>query len=240
MQSKLLTASIAALLIVSGVRADDSVAGKIKSKLEERLPGVKVQAVRALPWNGVYEVVTADEIIYADAGGDHLIVGSMMDTATRSNLTETRWNEVNKVDFNGLPFAQAIKIVKGTGDRKIAIFEDPYCPYCQQLEKTLQGMSNLTVYVFLYPLEDIHPGASKVAQAIWCSPNKSEAWQAWMQTRKEPPVNECGQTPLAPLATLGKNLKINSTPTLIFNDGSRVPGAIDADKIEAQLAKSAR
>lgn len=238
MQNRLLAACVALLFTVSGVHAHDSVDAKLKSKLEQRLPGIKVQAVHALSWSGVYEVITSDEIIYADASGDHLIVGKMMDTATHSNLTEERWNEVNKIDFDRLPFEQAIRIVKGNGVRKLAIFEDPYCPYCQQLEHTLETIDNVTIYVFLYPLEDLHPGATQAAQAIWCAPNKNAAWLTWMQSRKAPTDN-CDETPIAALATLGRTLKINSTPTLIFGDGQRVPGAIDAEKIEARLNKAA-
>jgi thiol:disulfide interchange protein DsbC len=35
---------------------------------------------------------------------------------------------------------------------------------------------------------------------------------------------------------LGRKYRITGTPTLIFVDGSRVPGAIDAKQIEKRLA----
>jgi thiol:disulfide interchange protein DsbC len=59
-----------------------------------------------------------------------------------------------------------------------------------------------------------------------------------MTTKKAPPVSDCKETPLASLAALGEQLRINSTPTMFFPDGSRVPGAIAMDKLESKLAAS--
>ena len=36
--------------------------------------------------------------------------------------------------------------------------------------------------------------------------------------------------------TLGESLKINATPTLVFTDGTIVPGALPVAQIEKQLA----
>ena len=37
---------------------------------------------------------------------------------------------------------------------------------------------------------------------------------------------------------LGKKHKITGTPTLIFADGSRVPGAVGAQEVEKRLAEA--
>ena len=39
---------------------------------------------------------------------------------------------------------------------------------------------------------------------------------------------------------LGRKYKINGTPTLLFTNGSRVPGAVDAKKVEQMLAQAAK
>ena len=71
-------------------------------------------------------------------------------------MTEERIAELGKIDVKSLPLNQAIKYVKGKGERTLYIFSDPDCPYCQRLEQNMVGVDNVTVYVFLYPLTSLH------------------------------------------------------------------------------------
>ncbi|MEJ1960810.1 MAG: DsbC family protein [Gammaproteobacteria bacterium] len=100
-------------------------------------------------------------------------------------------DERNRIDFNSLPFDRAIKIVKGTGARKFAIFTDPDCPYCRQFEEQLKSVTDVTMYVFLFPLK-IHAGAEKRAKDIWCSEDRSSAWTAYMQDKTKEPEQAPG------------------------------------------------
>jgi thiol:disulfide interchange protein DsbC len=219
--------------------AADDVATTLRKTLAERFPDIKVERVGPSVLPGLYEIVTPSEIVYSDATGEHLVLGQIMDVKTKENLTQTRWNELNKTDFNSLPFQQAIKIVKGQGRRKLAIFEDPFCPYCRELERSLHSLEDVTIYIFLYPLEGLHPGASDAARDIWCASDRSAAWSNWMLNKKAPPqATSCKDTPIASLVALGEKLRINSTPTMFFPDGSRVPGAIAPDKLETKIAAS--
>ncbi|MBL8267871.1 DsbC family protein [Steroidobacter sp.] len=216
----------------------DAVTDNLQKKLATRFPDIKVERIGPSALPGLYEVVTPSEIVYADAEADHLILGQIVDVRTRENLTEKRWHELNKVDFASLPFQHAIKLVKGQGRRKVAVFEDPFCPYCQELEHTLQALEDVTVYIFLYPIESLHSGATKAARDIWCAKDPAAAWSAWMLNRKAPSESACKQSPIESLVALGDKLKINSTPTLFFPDGSRIPGAISREKLEQKLAAS--
>jgi thiol:disulfide interchange protein DsbC len=179
-----------------------------------------------------------DQIVYADASGDYLIVGSMVDTQTKKNLTEARLNDHGKIDFKSLPLDKAIKVVKGNGSRVFAVFSDPDCPFCQQLEKSLLPVTDVTMYVFLFPIASLHPQAPAKAHAIWCAKDRSQAWNDWMHEKKLPPDTSCSGDPVDALQRLGDSLHINSTPTLFFANGRRVAGAISTKDIEAILASS--
>ncbi len=125
-----------------------------------------------------------DTIVYSDPSGDYLILGSMMDAKTRSNMTTDRMNALNSIPFEQLPFAKAIKVVKGNGKRSVAVFSDPDCPFCHQLEDTLAKMTDVTIYTFLYPIASLHPDAANKARNIWCAQDKSAVWTQWMQQKK--------------------------------------------------------
>ncbi len=217
--------------------ADDAAASRVRQALAQRIPDVKIQSVAASPVAGLYEVITADGIYYADAAGDHLIMGQILDTASKRNLSVDRWNELNSIDFSKLPLELAIKRVQGDGHRRLALFADPDCPYCRTLEKDLQSVPDVTIYTFLFPLEQIHPGSRLKAQQLWCAQDQAGAWTDWMLNQKIQHVTPCEDTVDATYK-LGNALKVDSTPTLFFSNGRRVAGVIPADQLRQLLDES--
>ena len=103
--------------------------------------------------------------IYTDAKVNYVIVGSIYDTATKKNLTEARLRELNRVAFDSLPLDLAFKRVKGNGARKLAMFSDADCPFCARLEKEMKGIDNVTIYTFLFPIDQLHPGLRAQVEA---------------------------------------------------------------------------
>jgi thiol:disulfide interchange protein DsbC len=231
-----LTFTAVALLTVSRlVVAAEHDYAPLLATLSAQFPGIKLLRAAPAAWPGMVEVYTPDELIYSSEDGKYIFIGKLVEAATRTDLTAKNWNETLRIDFNDLPLDKAIKLVKGTGSRKLAVFEDPRCPYCQQLETTLKDIDDLTVYLFLYPLEELHPGATVTAEKIWCSKDRAAAWNQWMATKQEPSQAICEQTTISDLAKLGDKLKINATPTLFMPDGLRIPGAVGKQELESKL-----
>jgi thiol:disulfide interchange protein DsbC len=213
------------------------ISGKIQSTLKERYPEIEIAAIHHAPMPGLYEVVLSDQIIYADESANYLIAGRLVDTRSKQDLSSAHWNAYNAIDFSTLPLEAAIKTVRGNGSRKLAVFEDPHCPYCKQLEEHLQGVSDVTIYTFLFPLESIHPGATDRATRIWCSKDRAAAWAGWMLHQTEPAAaaKDCDKGSLTQVSALAEKLHINSTPTLFFSDGERARGALSAEQLEQSL-----
>ena len=84
----------------------------------------------------------------------------------------------------GLPKELAIKMVKGSGKRVIALFADPNCHYCQQFEQNLEDVNDITVYVFPYNILSVD--SVYLSHAIWCSADPAQAWERWMLRREQP------------------------------------------------------
>jgi thiol:disulfide interchange protein DsbC len=192
--------------------------------------------VQPSPVPGVYEVFVGDGIIYSDADADYLFLGPLVDAHTRQNLTDARMNELGRIDFHSLPFDRAIKVVKGNGSRQFAVFSDPDCPFCLQLEKSLVSVNDVTMYVFLFPIASLHPQAPPKARAIWCAKDRAQAWTQWMHEKKLPSSGACSGDPIDELQRLGDKLHISATPTIFFADGRKIAGAITTEQIEKQLA----
>src|SRR6185312_12195376 len=239
--------ALAALALVSGglltlgpslaAAADKDPTAVIKETLKNRFKDVDIVDVKPSPVPGIYEVFTGDMIAYSDATGNYVFLGSLMDTRTRANLTQDRVNERNAVAFDTLPLDQAIKVVKGNGKRRMVVFSDPDCPFCKQLERTLAGVNDTTVYVLLFPITSLHPDAANKAHAIWCSKDRVTTWLSWMRDAQAPKAvsQPCKDDPVQSLQALGRKLYINSTPTLMFPNGRRISGALPAEQLEPLL-----
>ncbi|MFZ6774603.1 DsbC family protein [Undibacterium sp. SXout7W] len=199
-------------------------------------PQFKVQAVEKSPFPGLYGVQMNGELYYTDDKAQFLIIGKMINTSTKVDYTEQRTNELNKVDYKTLPFNLSIKTVKGDGKRSIALFEDPNCPYCKQLRKNLSTIDNLTVHVF--QLNMLGPDSKQKSHDIWCAPDKAKAIDDWMLNGKLPPAAPANCTdPHTEVMALGSKHKMKGIPTMVFPDGSRLTGGVDAKTIEDKLSK---
>lgn len=205
----------------------------IKRTLEGRLGGVKVDAVTKTPYLGLYEVRVDNEILYTDAKMTYIFSGNIIDAKTMQNLTEKRLSELSGVKWENLPLDAAFKTVRGNGKRLLAVFADPNCPYCKRFEKDLAKVDDITVYTFLYPI--LSQDSKQKAQAIWCSADKSKAWNDLMQNGTAPVAASC-DTPIEKNLAFGRKYRINGTPTLVFANGERVPGAVSAEQLEKMLA----
>jgi thiol:disulfide interchange protein DsbC len=222
-------------LITSCVGAQNSVETTIKKNIEPRLGGAKIESIKETPYGGLYEVRVAGDILYTDKKGDYLIIGHVYDAKTTRDLTRERIDDINKVKFSDLPFDSAIKQVKGDGKRVIAVFEDPNCGYCKRLRKTaLKDLNNVTIYTFMYNI--LSEDSFVKSKNIWCSPDRSKAWDEWMINGKAAPsaADSCA-TPNEKVLALGQKLKITGTPAIFFADGSRIPGAVDLPTLEKKL-----
>lgn len=235
---KVIVAGVVSLaaLFGAGHASADATTDHLKTVLQTRL-GLKstIKTIVPSPVHGLYEVNLGNEIVYSDPTGDHIIIGDMIDTAARANMTEARIAELTRIQFARLPFNDAVKVVKGNGSRKIAVFSDPNCPYCKQLESTLKGFDNITVYTFLYPV--LSPDSTVKAKSIWCSPDRARAWESWMVDRNPPTAQgTCNTTAVDRNLALGRSMNVTGTPTVFFEDGNRLPGAVPADRLEQRLA----
>jgi len=213
-------------------------AAALRKTLEQKFPGAQISHVAKSSYFGLYEVMLDDNLVYTDPAAAYVFVGSMYDTATKQNLTEARSRKLNRVAVDKLPYDLAFKRVKGDGSRKLVIFSDADCPFCHRLESEIKGLDNVTIYTFLFPIDQLHPNAAQKSKQIWCSADKAKAWDAFFASGKLPDnKGDCGD-PVARTQALGKSLKINATPTLVFADGTMIPGALPLPQIEKEMASA--
>lgn len=200
----------------------------------KRFDAEDVVMVRRTPFKDLYEIQINTGLLYADARVNYVMDGTLIDAAKRVDLTQARMEQLAMETAGSLPFEAAIKQVKGDGKRWVAIFEDPNCRYCKQLRRTLEDLDDVTIYTFLYPIlsEDSH----EKSRNLWCAPDRQQALDDWMLRGKAPARAEC-DTPIRQVLTLGRQLMVQGTPAIFFDDGTRVSGALPLDRIQARLGR---
>lgn len=209
----------------------DATTEAVKALFSERFGNMPIGEVRYAPF-GLFEVQIGNSLVYTDEQVNYVLDGRMIDAKTREDLTEARLEELARIDFSALPMELAIEQVRGDGTRKIALFEDPNCGYCKQLRRNMEGIDDLTVYTYMLPI--LSPDSTEKVKNVWCSDDPSAAWDAWMLEGTVPESNDC-EAPIDDLVQLGRDLQVQGTPAIFFEDGARVPGAISKAELEKRL-----
>ena len=223
-----------AVLLSQFAQAD---ADAVRKQLETRVPRLvgHVQSVAPAHVLGLYEIYTDDrQILYTDEAVTVLIAGDILDAKTLQNLTEARMRVLGAIKPESLPLNLALKKVKGNGKRTLVVFSDPDCPYCRKLEKELTGITDVTIYTFVFPIASLHPQAPEHARWIWCSADRQKSWDNYLLRNVLPAQKDCAN-PLDTIQALGAKYRINGTPTLIFADGEVVPGVMPQADLERVL-----
>jgi thiol:disulfide interchange protein DsbC len=228
----------AAILATGALHAQEAA---IRKTLAERLPNLpKIDEISKSPIAGLYEVrFGGTEILYSDEKGEFILTGSMVETKTRTDLTEARIEKLTAIDFDKLPFKDALVIKQGAGSRRMAVFVDPNCGYCKRFERDLAAVKDVTIYTFLIPI--LGPDSTVKSRDIWCAKDASSTWRAWMLDGVTPAKadGKCDSTPVDRNLAFAQKQKINGTPAVLFVDGTRKPGAIPGAQVEKLLVSSA-
>lgn len=217
-------------LVLGPAWADEAA---VKKSVESWLGG-KVDAVRKTGLLGLYEIQAGNEIYYTDEKVSLLFDGNIIDTRTRTNLTQERLNKLSAIKFADLPLELAVKTVRGDGKRVIATFEDPNCTYCKKLAKELQAVNNITIYTFLLPI--LSRDSAEKSRAIWCAPDRAKAWSDFMVGGMPIAPGTC-EAPIDKVIGLAQKYNIRGTPTIFLSSGERIPGALPVAQLEQKLAQ---
>jgi thiol:disulfide interchange protein DsbC len=227
--------ALALLGVVTGATAKDIAPAKFLKALHERFPNT-VGAAVAPAFPGFWAIAQNGRVVFVKNDLSLLITGDVVDLKTNESLS-ARLVEANraKLRFADLPLNQAIRI--GTGGRRLVVFSDPDCLFCQKVEAELAQLKDVSIFIVPFPIAQLHPEAPAKAAAIWCSKDPAGAWRDYLMHGLQPEPAQAGcKPPIDEMVALGQKLGITGTPTLIFEDGTVMPGAVSAARIEAQLA----
>lgn len=214
-------------------------------EFKERFPQAASAKVIEVDSGRLYAAIDAGRVVFVDDKLRFLIDGSVIDLKTNQNLTQKIIEENRpKVDQSKLDVKNAILVKKANPEKAIYVFSDPDCPYCKKLERSFDELTDVTVYIFPLPLDELHPNAANIAMGALCSTNPSTAWTDYTQKGVVPVAvtktkdSRCeanAKNILAANKAYAKEFGIAGTPAIIFPSGELVPGAIPAAQIMLKI-----
>ena len=215
----------------------------IRKAWAERYPTLKpLDEIVKSPIAGLYELRAGGDFYYSDEQGNYIIVasrdgieGHVIDTRNKSDVTEEHMDKMMAADMPKLPYKDAIARKFGNGTRRLVVFEDPNCHFCKDVEKSLVSLKDVTIYTFLIPI--LGPDSVTKSRDIWCSHDSAKAWQSWMLDGVTPlrGMGTCDVAALDRNKALADRFRVNGTPAIIFDDGSRFAGAADLTRLAKRL-----
>jgi thiol:disulfide interchange protein DsbC len=173
--------------------------------------------------------------LYLDFSKKYIISGNVIRLQDGTSLTPQP--PVNTVDFSSIPLMDAVVLGDPNAPKKIIVFDDPECPFCQKLhpemEKIIRTKKDIAFYIKMFPLQS-HPNSYQKAKTIICTKSAKMLADSLSGQPLPPPVCETDQ--IERNRKLAEDLHINSTPTLIFPNGSVMPGFKSAEGILSILS----
>lgn len=236
LRAGVLAAATTLALLAAAPAAADPV--KIRQVLQERFPTLAIDEVRPSPVPGIWEVrYDGSEILYSDAGGEHIFAGgSLIETSTRADLTERRIEQVLAVPWSALPLKDSLVYRQGKPLRRMAVFADPNCGFCKKFESDIAELKDVTIHVFVIPI--LGPDSTLKSRDILCARDPARAWREWMLEGKLPSkaAASCKAEGMQRNLAFSRQHRINGTPAVFLEDGTRRAGAIPMAQLEQLLA----
>ena len=210
----------------------------IQQTLAQRYPNTKFSSIKRSNAAGLWEVTMGANTAYVTDDVRYFVFGHLFDMQTQTDLTASNRPSVpspTAPKFSELELGNAIKTVQGNGTRKLAVFSDVDCPYCQSLELALAKLKDVTIYTFFFPLTSIHPKAAEKSAAIWCAPDRQAAWLRFLKNGAVPSKSPACATPLVVNAQFAAKAGIQGTPYILFADDTAAAGSLDLAALEQRL-----
>jgi thiol:disulfide interchange protein DsbC len=101
------------------------------------------------------------------------------------------------------------------------------------MKKVVETRKDIMFHIVLFPIIQLHPEAYMKSKAIVCEKSNKKALKMLEDAfdKKSLPDPSCDTDAIDRNIALGKKYNIRGTPTIIFQDGSRKSGAVQAGEL---------
>ncbi len=211
----------------------------IRSVLLETQPTINIQSIVPSPIDGLFEVrIQNGQAIFASTDAQYFLPSDLYQATPGGlvNLGEGRRNEIRRDLILAVDEADMI-IFPAKDETKVTltVFTDVDCPYCQRLHSEISQLNEygITIRYLAFPRSGLDEVTYPKMVSTWCAENRNLIFTT-VSRGADIPQTDC-DNPVADQYQLGRVVGVTGTPTLVFEDGSTVPGYVPADDLAAFL-----
>lgn len=229
-------------ILVQGCAAEDATAtpepsAAVAAALERILPedGVEYQ-IRPAPIPGFQEVAYGAQIIYISDDGLHALQGDIYQLDAERNLTEERRSELRLALLVELDEKDLIVFSpEGETRHVVHVFTDVDCFYCRRMHSVIADYNRLGIEVryLAFPRTGADTPAYDKMVSVWCAEDRRAALTRAKAGDTVPAAN-C-DNPVREHIDIATSFGVSGTPTLVFPDGSSLPGFVPPERLAAFL-----
>ena len=205
----------------------------VEARLKEHFPDLKIDEVHVSPIDGLYQVSAEGAILYVSHDGRFAFSGDIIDLQKdRQNLTEEARKKARLKLLNKIDKEDMIIFAPPQPKYTVTVFTDIDCSYCRKLQDEMPEINKrgIAVQYLAFPRAGLNSETGDKMAKIWCAKDRQQALDQAKQG-KATESTTCGNEAIKKSFQLGLMLGVTGTPTLLFEDGSLIPGYLSPDKL---------
>lgn len=210
----------------------------IRASLTKQLPNIKIDEITESPITDIYQVSAGPNIVYVTKDGRYVMTGDIIDLKEKqTNITENVRKSARLKGLNNIKAEDTIIFAPKDPKHTITVFTDVDCGYCRKLHSDIKKINDLGISVryLAFPRSGPNSPTFEKMAKIWCAKDKKQALTDAKQD-KDVAGKVCENNPVQSEFEYGMQIGVSGTPTLVFEDGTMIPGYLPPDKI-LELAK---
>lgn len=232
MKKLLLSATIA--LLAANAFADEKL---MRETLLKSMPTLPIESVVPSPIKGLFEVTVGGDILYVSDDGKYLLQGRLIDTQTKTDLTDEKLSGVRKAALDKLGTDKMIIFNPKIHTYTVTIFTDIDCGYCRKLHSELDSYlaEGIQIQYVFYPRAGKGSDSYNKAVSVWCTKDRNAALTAAKKDQKVE-AKTC-ENPIDEHMALATSFDVKGTPMIVTEKGTIYPGYLPAKQL-VEILKS--
>jgi thiol:disulfide interchange protein DsbC len=211
----------------------------VRAALTKAVPGATIDSIKASPIPGYREVAIGGKVVYVSADGRYLMQGSLVELATRDNLTEISEGALRRGVLDAVPRNRRIVFSPAKPKYRITVFTDIDCGYCRKLHAQIGEYmkAGISVEYLFFPRAGIGSESFNKAVSVWCAADQRKALTD-AKLDKPIPKRTCAN-PVTMDYALGQRVGVDGTPAIFAADGTQLGGYLPPQEMVARLDRQA-
>lgn len=211
----------------------------LRAAVVKAVPGAVIDSVKPSLIPGYREVAIGGRVVYVSADGKYLIQGTLIELASRDNLTAASEGVLRRGILDAVPRDRRIVFSPPKPKYRITVFTDIDCGYCRKMHTQIADYmkAGISVEYLFFPRAGLGSESFTKAVNVWCAPDRRKALTDAKADRKVA-KRTCANSVAMDYA-LGQRIGVDGTPAIYAADGTQLGGYLAPAEMVARLDRQA-